>query len=115
MPQFSLIRLRGNTPYKPQLERYLDFRKFPQINLSVDLAGASLFPRTEDAVNHAAVYYKELCQNQGLINNLLGGSKEVTVVVDLIHYSGEYATSLSATTEVLHKIRFVAPEFPPKV
>jgi hypothetical protein len=114
MPQFSLLRVRGNTPDKPQLERYLDFRKFPQINLATDLAAASLYPRTEDAVRHAAVYYEELCKNQGLINSLLGGNKEITVVVDLIHYTGEYVTSLGATTEVLHKIRFVSQDFQSK-
>lgn len=114
MPQFSLLRVRGTSPDKPLLERYLDFRKFPHINLATDLAAASLFPRTEDAVHHAEVYYKELCQNQGLINSLLGGNKEITVVVDLIHYIGAYATSLSATTEVLHKIRFVSQDLQSK-
>lgn len=114
MPQFSLLRVRGKVPDKPQLEHYLDFRKFPQINLATDLAAASLFPRTEDAVRHAEVYYKELCSNQGLINGLLGGNKEIMIVVDLIHYTGEYVTSLAATTEMLHKIRFVSQAFPPK-
>lgn len=114
MPQFSLLRVRGNTPYKPQLERYLDFRKFPQINLVTDLAAASLFPRTEDAVRHAKVYYKELCNNPGLINSLLDKNAEVIVVIDLIHYTGEYVTSMSATTEMLHKIRFVSQDLPPK-
>ena len=108
MPQFTLLRVRSATPIKPQQERYLDFRKHPHIDLAVDVAGASLFNRKEDAVNHAKVYYDKLVKNPSMINGFLDKEPEVTVVVDLVIYEGEYVTSMVATTEVLHKIRFVA-------
>ncbi|MNG47104.1 hypothetical protein D3C79_49710 [compost metagenome] len=107
MPQFSFLRVRSTTLNKPHQERYLDFRKHPHIDLAVDMAAASLFNRTEDATRHAQVYYDKLVKSPQLINAYLGKESEVTVVIDVIHYTGEYVTSLVATTETLHKIRFV--------
>lgn len=112
MPQFSFIRVRSTSPDVPVKERYLDFRKHPHIDLAVDMAAASLYNRTSDAVAHAKVYYDRLVENQLQINTFLGKEPEVVVAIDLVHYTGDYVTSMAATTELLHKIRFVAAEVP---
>jgi len=108
MPQFSFLRTYAATqPENGELVgefRYLDFRKFPYIRQSVDLAGSTLFNRVSDAENHAKVFAEDA--NKMGAGAWLQGRDEVYLIVEVVHYEGDSDLSMSAYSRVLETIHF---------
>lgn len=102
MEQFSILQVvvapAGQEPYN----KYLNFKKFPEIQLSNDLAASTLFNRVSDAQNHGNVFMDKLLEEASpLANVFIKGHDSVSVTVRIVHYSGEYITSMNATVEVV--------------
>jgi capsid portal protein len=98
MAQFSFLRVRAVQDGAIHMERFLDFHKFPQIRLSEDLAGSTLFNRISDAHGHGNVYLETLRNGEGTAT-FLKEHDDVKVMVDVINYVGPYATSMAPQTE----------------
>lgn len=100
MEQFSILQVIVSTEGQEPHHKYLNFGKFPDIRLCDDLAASTLFNRVSDAENHGKKFLEKL-QEPGdpLAGFFIKGLEGVGVSVRIIHYAGEYATSMAATVE----------------
>lgn len=104
--QFSILRVRAATGVHKDdevfMERYLDFRSYPKnLGLSEDIAGATLFNRTDDARRHGEVFMEHLKKTPGLSGLFVKKHPEAFIIVDYVHYEGKGALDMTARHSVV--------------
>ena len=97
--------------------KYIDFRGYPLIRASAELAGASLFNRKSDAERHLDIYQKQLVigENEFLsvaMRSLVGKGQEdfsAEVNLSIIQINGH--TLLGATIACAHRVTLRVEQF----
>lgn len=104
MEQLSILQVIVSSEEAEPYHRYLNFSKYPEIRVVEVLSASTLFPRVSDAQGHCKVFLEQLAEEGALARGFLKNLPAVSVGVRLIHYSGEYATSLASTVEHLGSV-----------
>lgn len=99
MEEFSILQVIVTSELEDTYSRYLNFSKFPEIRVVDKLSASTLLPRKSDAHNHGKVFLEQLQEGGPLARGFLKKHDAVGVGVRLIHYSGEFATSMVSELE----------------